>query len=76
MICSALEASAYLHHLHLGTPAPDRLAAFYADMMDMKAEHAGDSSWIARGPDRRLQFSPGPAKTCLLYTSPSRFVLR
>jgi catechol 2,3-dioxygenase-like lactoylglutathione lyase family enzyme len=65
MICSALEASAYLHHLHLGTPAPDRLAAFYADMMDMKAEHAGDGSWIARGPDRRLQFSQGPAKTLI-----------
>jgi catechol 2,3-dioxygenase len=65
MTCSALEASAYLHHLHLGTPAPERLAAFYGDTMDMTAERADNGSWIVRGPRRRVQFSQAPAKTLI-----------
>jgi len=62
---SALEASAYLHHLHLGSPDPERLAKFYADAMDMSAAAEDGGSWVARGPARRLQFSQGPAQKLL-----------
>ncbi len=62
---TALEASAYLHHLHLASPDPAALAAFYAGALDMSANEAPDDGWIARGPSRRLRFSKGPAKTLL-----------
>lgn len=62
---TALEAGAYLHHLHLGSPDPARLAAYYADALNMTAARQGDGSWITRGPGRRVQFSEGPAKKLL-----------
>ncbi|WP_373354527.1 VOC family protein [Pseudoroseicyclus sp. CXY001] len=55
---------AYLHHIHIGSPDPARLAAFYADHMQMVAEEK-DGAWHLAGPDRRLRISEGPAKSLL-----------
>ena len=65
MSLTALQASAYLHHLHFTTPEPERLAAFYADAMDMNVEHlAGNPEdfRLVTGPGRRVLFSTGEAK--------------
>ena len=62
---SALEAAAYLHHLHVASPQPGELAAFYADVMNMQVSELGGGSWLLRGPDRRVRFSEGPAKKLL-----------
>jgi catechol 2,3-dioxygenase len=63
MSLKALEANAYLHHLHLGSPNPERLAGFYANAMAMTAAKHEDSRWLVRGPGRRVHFSKGAAKT-------------
>jgi catechol 2,3-dioxygenase len=60
---SALQASAYLHHLHLHSPDAGRLAGFYRDVMDMHAQDTDGDAWMVRGPGRRVLFSKGPAKT-------------
>lgn len=60
--CSALQAGAFLHYLHLTSPAPDALARFYADVFDMTIEPADDATRILHGPGRLLQFDKGPAK--------------
>jgi catechol-2,3-dioxygenase len=62
MSLTALQASAYLHHLHFHTPDPSRLAEFYGGAMNMQVHHLDDDSWLASGPERRLLFSEGPAK--------------
>jgi len=62
MTSSALQASAYLHHLHLNSPDPERLAAFYAKAMEMTVAGSTDGAVIVRGPARRVAFSKGPAK--------------
>lgn len=59
---TAVAAGAYLHHLQLLSADPGRLAAFYADAMDMAARPAGEG-WIAEGPGRRLLFASGPDRT-------------
>ena len=64
---TALQASAYLHHLHVASPDPDRLCAFYARVMDMTRERQPDGSFLVRGPGRRLIVSEGPART-LVHT--------
>ena len=65
MSMTALQTSAYLHHIHLGSPAPGALVAFYATAMDMEQRAIGDGAFLARGPARRLIVSEGPAKTLL-----------
>jgi catechol 2,3-dioxygenase len=62
MTISAIQASAYLHHLHLNSPDPEKLAAFYAKAMEMTVEGSVDGAVIVRGPARRVAFSKGPAK--------------
>lgn len=62
MSLTALQAGAYLHHLHFGSPDPERLARFYSDAMDMLSERQRDGTFWTRGPARRLVFSQGPAK--------------
>jgi catechol 2,3-dioxygenase len=62
MVKTALEASTYLHHLHLGSPDPERMAGFYADAMDMGAARQQDGSWVVRGAGRRILFSKGSAR--------------
>jgi catechol 2,3-dioxygenase len=63
MNVTALKAGAYLHHLHLHSPHPERLATFYGDAMDMKVERGTNHTWLCSGPGRRLLVSEGPAKT-------------
>ena len=65
MPLTALQASTYLHHVHLGSPAPQKLADFYAVAMDMEARAIGDGAYLATGPARRLIVSDGPAKKLL-----------
>ena len=62
MSLSAMQASAYLHHLHLQSPDPAVLAAWYGTVMDMKVESLTPELWLAQGPAREVLFSKGPAK--------------
>lgn len=59
---AAVSAGAYLHHLQIGSHDPARLAAFYADAMDMTAREV-DGAWLCEGPLRRMLFSAGPDKS-------------
>lgn len=54
----AVKAGAYLHHMALQSADPARLAAFYADAMDMEARRDGEA-WIVEGPLRRMLFVKG-----------------
>jgi catechol-2,3-dioxygenase len=62
MSLSALQASAYLHHLHLTSADPERLAAFYGAVMNMRSEPGPNGSIVLRGPARRLLISAGEPK--------------
>jgi catechol 2,3-dioxygenase-like lactoylglutathione lyase family enzyme len=62
MSLSALQASAYLHHLQLESPDPERLGSFYRDAMDMHLEQQPDGVWLTQGPGRQVLFSEGQAK--------------
>jgi catechol 2,3-dioxygenase-like lactoylglutathione lyase family enzyme len=53
---------AALHHLAIGSPHPKALAEFYARVMEMSVSDAA-GVWQARGPDRQLMFTDGPAKS-------------
>lgn len=59
---TVVKASAYLHHLALKSPDPERLAKFYAETMQMHAERLGQG-YVCTGPGRRLILEEGPAKT-------------
>lgn len=61
MTVTAIQASAFTHHLHLASPDPERLAGYYARTMEMSAARQADGSWQVRGPGRRLQISKGEA---------------
>lgn len=50
----------HLQYLHLSSPDPARLAAFYAEIFGMRV-HTCEQSWICRGPSRCLVFSAGEA---------------
>ncbi len=63
MSLTALQASAYLHHLQFHSPDPKRLAEWYGNAMDMEVSTASDDLWLASGPARQLLFSKGDAKT-------------
>ncbi|ARP99614.1 VOC family protein [Pseudorhodoplanes sinuspersici] len=62
MSLSAVQASAYLHHLHLESADPDRLSAFYASVMSMERSRF-ENGWITQGPARRLIISHGKEKS-------------
>jgi catechol 2,3-dioxygenase-like lactoylglutathione lyase family enzyme len=62
MSLSALQASAYLHHLQLESPDPKRLASFYRDAMEMRLEQHADGVWLTQGPGRQVLFSEGEAR--------------
>jgi catechol 2,3-dioxygenase-like lactoylglutathione lyase family enzyme len=62
MSMPALQASAYLHHLHFSSPDPARLSSFYESAMDTISERQPDGRFLNRGPSRRLIFSQGVAK--------------
>ena len=59
---TAVMAGAYLHHIQLQSSDPARLAAFYADKMDMTARQLGNGDWITEGPLRRVIFTQGRDK--------------
>ena len=59
---AATPISARLHYLELGSPDPERLARFYADALGMTLEGSG-AAWSCLGPNRRLGFVAGAAKT-------------
>lgn len=59
---TVVEASAYLHHINLSSPDPERLARFYRDTMSMPEMHKRDGMWFAQGPGRRVYFSEGSAR--------------
>lgn len=61
MDATAVRAGAYTHHFQLQSPAPEALATFYSQLMNMKLGKLGDE-WICRGPGRRVLFGPGTAK--------------
>jgi len=72
MPVTAVQASAYLHHVHLHSPDPERLAAFYSNAMEMTASAVGADVWLLTGPSRRLLISRGPAK----YLAHAAFAVR
>jgi catechol 2,3-dioxygenase-like lactoylglutathione lyase family enzyme len=51
-----------LSYIEFGSPDPERLARFYADVFGATAERL-DDRWLCRGPGRRLLFTGGAAKT-------------
>ena len=59
---TAVSAGAYLHHMQLQSSDPARLAAFYADTMDMTAQQLPDGDWLCEGPLRRVLFTAGEDK--------------
>lgn len=65
MSLSALQVSAYLHHLHIGSENPARLAAFYTRVMNMESAAMRGGAYCVRGPARRLLVSSGSARTLL-----------
>lgn len=62
MSLTALQASAYLHHIHLNSPAPAQLAEWYGRAMNMQVEILHNGLWLASGPSRQVLFSKGDAK--------------
>jgi catechol 2,3-dioxygenase len=62
MSLTALQASAYLHHLHFSSPDPARLARWYGTVMDMKVECLPEGGWLTSGPARQVIFSKGEGK--------------
>jgi catechol 2,3-dioxygenase-like lactoylglutathione lyase family enzyme len=63
MPLTALQASAYLHHLHFNTPDPEALARWYGRAMKMQVEALTGDLWLTTGPARQLIFSKGDART-------------
>ena len=62
MSLTAVQASAYLHHLHFASPQPERLASFYGEAMDMEVSGPANGLWVAKGPHRQILFSLGEAR--------------
>jgi catechol 2,3-dioxygenase-like lactoylglutathione lyase family enzyme len=63
MMSTAVQAGAYLHHMQFRSGDPARLAAFYADTMDMAGRRLDGGDWLCEGPLRRVLFTQGPDKT-------------
>jgi catechol 2,3-dioxygenase len=62
MSLTAMQASAYLHHVHFHSPAPKQLAEWYGKAMDMQVEDLAEDLWLTAGPARQVLFSRGGAK--------------
>ncbi|WP_108663139.1 VOC family protein [Acuticoccus kandeliae] len=58
----AIQASAYLHHVAMESPDPERLAAFYGTIMQMRAAPASAGEWRCEGPARRFVAVKGAAR--------------
>jgi catechol 2,3-dioxygenase len=59
MSATAVRAGAFLHHLQLQSPDPEKLAAFYGDAMNMSVEKLPDGRWHCFGPQRHMLFTKG-----------------
>lgn len=62
MVDTVAQAGAYLHHLAFESSQPDRLAAFYGDIMQMEVARISDREWRCEGPARRMVVVPGQDK--------------
>jgi len=62
MSLTALQTSAYLHHIQLESPEPEKLATWYSRAMDMDLERLTNDLWMTSGPARQVLFSTGEAK--------------
>jgi catechol 2,3-dioxygenase len=62
MMATAVSAGAYLHHVQLESRDPARLAAFYADAMNMTSRRLDAGDWLCEGPLRRMLFTQGQDK--------------
>ena len=59
---TTVKAGAYLHHLHILSPDPKRLADFYGDAIEMVVSRQDAQTWMCTGPGRCLLISEGPAR--------------
>jgi catechol 2,3-dioxygenase len=59
MTLTAVQAGAYLHHIAFESSAPENLAKFYADVMDMELSQHSEGAWRCEGPARRMIVVPG-----------------
>ena len=59
---AGLALRARLHHLQLGSPEPERLARFYADVFEGQCRQV-DGAWLCHGPARCLVFASGEPRT-------------
>jgi catechol-2,3-dioxygenase len=50
---------AVLHHLHLGSSNPERLARFYSSLLELASSRAEDGTHVLTGGQRRLLVSKG-----------------
>ena len=62
MSATAVRAGAFLHHLQLQSPKPEKLAAFYGDAMQMSVEKLADGRWYCAGPQRQVLIARGQAR--------------
>ena len=62
MSAVAVRAGAFLHHLQVQSPDPEKLAAFYGEAMQMSVEKLPDGRWHCFGPQRQLLIVNGQAK--------------
>jgi catechol 2,3-dioxygenase-like lactoylglutathione lyase family enzyme len=56
---AAVAAGAYLHHLEIASANPARLAEFYVNTMQMRAERFYSDHWTCSGPDRHVLIKRG-----------------
>lgn len=63
MADTVARTGAYLHHLAFESSQPERLAAFYGDVMQMEVAKVADREWRCEGPARRVLVVPGRDKT-------------
>ena len=50
-----MSIGATLHHVHLSSPQPDALVAFYAKAFGFEAQAQG-AEWVCRAEGRRIVF--------------------
>lgn len=62
MPLTTVRAGAYLHHIALGSPDPQAIAAFYGDVMDMDVSPI-DGGLLCSAPGRRVIAMNGKAKS-------------
>ncbi len=56
---TTVASGAYLHHIRLLSPDPERLARFYGSAMNMQVHRQANGDFLCSGPGRRLLIGPG-----------------